>query len=265
MDKERIRLLIEKFNSGELNENELNEIEDLIENGLLSPVDFPGLMNLDKRLDDIVIPGPAEDMNRKFYAMLDEKIRKQSRNRIREIMERIRNAFVWDWALQPVLAVLLIFAGFFIGYLVNGGHNKEQISRLSEEVYQVHEMLMINLLKNPEASDRLKAVDLTSRMHKADDTVIDALLNTLDHDENINVRLSAIDALYKYSGYPRVRKGLVVALSYQESPMVLVSLADVLVSLQEKSSIEKLRSLLNEKNLNDAVKNKLRDSIKKMS
>ncbi len=265
MDKDRIRYLIEKFSSAELNDSEQREVEKLIEEGRLNPDNFPGLMEMKNKLDEIFIPEPGSAMNQRFYSMLHGKIKNQKIFGFKEIAERLFTGSLGNWSLQSVVFILLILAGFLIGYVVKGGQNSKQINRLSDEVNQVHEMLMINLLDNPEASDRLKAVDLTTQMTKVDDTVIDALLNTLNHDENTNVRLAAIDALYKYSSESQVRKGFVMALAYQKSPIVLVTLADVLVSLHETGSVEKLKLLLNEKDINKEVKEKIEDSIKKMS
>ena len=126
-------------------------------------------------------------------------------------------------------------------------------------------MLVVSLLQKPDATERLKAVSLTMGMKSADNKIIDALLNTLNHDENVNVRLAAIDALCKYANNERVRKGFIEALGYQDSPIVIVTLADVLVSLQDKNSIDKLEQLLKDKGLNEQVKDKIQNSIKKIS
>jgi hypothetical protein len=57
----------------------------------------------------------------------------------------------------------------------------------------------------------------------------------------------------------------VLSLSKQESPLVQVALADVMVKLQEKRSIKAFRQMLRRDDLNDLVKTKIRQTIKDLS
>ena len=99
----------------------------------------------------------------------------------------------------------------------------------------------------------------------ADEKVIDALFSTLNNDANVNVRLVALEALTQFATNAVVREGLVKSLAVQDSPMVQVALADVMVKLQEKGSVKALRKLLNKEGLNDLVKNKIEQTIKDLS
>ena len=74
--------------------------------------------------------------------------------------------------------------------------------------------------------------------------VIMALLNTLDRDGNINVRLASLDVLAENSYIPEVRTGLIQSITNQDSPLVQIAMADIMIRLQEKESVEKFRQLL---------------------
>ena len=81
-------------------------------------------------------------------------------------------------------------------------------------------MMMLSLLENPSATERLRAVGYTKNLNDANGRVIDALLTTLNNDPNVNVRLVTLEALAELAHDPRAREGLVQSLTKQESPLV---------------------------------------------
>ena len=72
-------------------------------------------------------------------------------------------------------------------------------------------------------------MSFSRREKDADPKVLDALLHTLRYDNSVDVRLAALDVLSRYSNRPEVHQGLVEALQGQQSPLVQLSLIDVLV------------------------------------
>jgi HEAT repeat protein len=123
---------------------------------------------------------------------------------------------------------------------------------------------MLTLLEQPSATARLKAVNLTNELSGPDEVVTNALFTTLNNDDNVNVRLAALEALFIYSNLPEVRKGLVESISHQKSPLVLVTLSKAMVLLQEKGSAEKLKQLLKEHDFDDNVENRIKEDIQKI-
>jgi HEAT repeat protein len=115
------------------------------------------------------------------------------------------------------------------------------------------------------ATERLRAVSYTKDIDDANTHVIDALLMTLNNDPNVNVRLVTLEALSGLAHDARVREGLVQSLTRQESPLVQVALADVMVKLQEKRSIKPLKKMLQQQGINDLVKTKLEKTIRQLS
>ncbi len=82
---------------------------------------------------------------------------------------------------------------------------------------------------------------------------------------DVNVRLVTLEALAELAHDARVREGLVQSLTKQESPLVQVALADIMVKLQEKRSLKPLRQLLRQDGINDLVKSKIEQTIKELS
>lgn len=92
--------------------------------------------------------------------------------------------------------------------------------------------------------------------------MIDALLATLNNDPNVNVRLSTLDALTHLANHPEVRQGLIQSISQQDSPLMQLAIADLMLKLQEKRSVSQLKELLKQKNLDHSVRDKISQTIK---
>jgi hypothetical protein len=217
----------------------------------------------------MVPPEPGEQMRTRFYAMLEDY--KEVVNPVAENslgwMEKLRNQWIPANLFGIVYSLLLLMVGLGAGYwLRSSGPQRpdyqSQMSILSTEVREMKEMMLLTLIENPAATERLKAVSMTRGISQVNDRVIDALLSTLNHDENVNVRLVTLDALVQLSDQPKVREGLVQAITQQESPLVQAALVDVMVALQEKRSVNSLRQLLKAQKLDQSIKGKIENGLK---
>jgi HEAT repeat protein len=186
------------------------------------------------------------------------------------MMESIREFVLPQWTVQVGFSLLLVGLGWVIGNRTS--HSKvdatayqQRIEMLATQVQDMKSTMMLSLLENPSATERLRAVGYTSEITHADDRVLEALFATLNNDPNVNVRLVTLEALTQYAGDASVREGLVKSLALQDSPMVQVALADVMVKMQEKRSVKALKTLLQKEDLNDLVKVKIEQTIKDLS
>jgi hypothetical protein len=167
----------------------------------------------------------------------------------------------WNFIPRVAFAMVLLVAGFVGGYLVNLPNEKSDVVSLTREVTDLKEMVMLSLLEKESATDRLKAVSLTSEMDKASQKVTKALIQTLNQDGNVNVRLAALDALRPYAGDGLVRESLIKSIANQNSPMVQIALAQLMVDLQEKKSIKELQKLLQDEGTPGDIKQRIEESI----
>ncbi|WP_026628834.1 zf-HC2 domain-containing protein [Dyadobacter alkalitolerans] len=224
-------------------------------------------------LGKMKVPEPSQEMRVNFYAMLDNfKAAEETSKPFswQTVIEKLRDFALPQWSVQVAFSLLLVGLGWVIGNKtsknnVSASAYQEQIETLATQVEQMKSTMMLALIENPSATERLRAVSYTSDITHADEKVIDALFSTLNNDANVNVRLVALEALTQFATNAVVREGLVKSLAVQDSPMVQVALADVMVKLQEKGSVKELRKLLNREGLNDLVKNKIEQSIKDLS
>ena len=157
--------------------------------------------------------------------------------------------------------MVLIVAGFSGGYYFNRPTGDVSVSALTKEVSDLKEMVMLSLLEKESATDRLKAVSLTNDMDRASQHVTEALIKTLNQDGNVNVGLAALEALQPYAKDDKVRESLIRSIANQQSPLLQVALAELMVALQEKKSVEELRKLLQEENTPEEIKERIERSI----
>ena len=164
--------------------------------------------------------------------------------------------------LRAASWAMLFICGLGLGYWLNSGKSaNNQMEALQSEVHQMREMLMLNMLKQPSAVERLKAVSLSTQLSHADTTVISALLQTLNQDPNTNVRLVAIEALLQFADHPEVRSGLIRAIPHQDSPLVQLALAESMVAMKETQSIQPFRQLLQSDSMDVEVRERLEESV----
>jgi len=169
------------------------------------------------------------------------------------------------WPRQPVFQLVTGIALFSIGIFVGSqfmGQSQlplataepSTLGQLKGEVASLRQLVMLSLLQNPSANDRLQGVGWTAQLDQANDDVLSALLRTLNHDPNVNVRLAAVEALHAFADRATVRAGLIESIEIQTSPLVQLELIKVMVHLNEKESIPILEGLRQNQDANAAVR-----------
>ncbi len=253
----RIEELIAKYNEGLADPSEIKLLEKLIEDGTVNLTRLHELNKLDEQIVRMEEPAPSMKLDDQFYAGLAAEKKKAKRNVF---------SISWpDWsASMPRLAFasVLLIAGFVGGYLLERPAENTQVRALTQEVGSLKEMVMLSLLEKESATDRLRAVSLTSDMNQVSQKVTRALFKTLNEDDNVNVRLAALEAIKSYVRDGRVREELVRSISKQDSPMVQVELAELMVAIQEKKSVKALQKILENEKTPKEVKSKIQESIR---
>jgi len=228
--------------------------------------ELAGMQQVWGLLGDIQVPEPGAYMELKFKAMLDTyKESVEEKKTAFSVKEQIARLWQWQsrWPLAYSLVIVLV--SFAAGYLAFKGSavgkQDEQMRALSSQVHELKQTMMLAMLENPSASERIKAVSYTSEIKHADKEVIDALFATLNNDPNVNVRLTTLDALTQLAAHPEVRQGLIASIVQQDSPLLQSAIADVMLKLQEKKSVNSFKELLKQKGLNPGVKDKIKQTI----
>lgn len=256
MEKTQIEELVAKYNEGVADPKEIKLIEQLIESGLIDLTQLRELSSLDEQIHKMEALTPSLNLDDRFYAALASE-KKQIKKETSFSMPSVSFLFP-----RLAMAAALVLSGFGVGYFLQSPTQKNEVSELSQEVSDLKEMMMLSLLEKESATQRLKAVSLTSEMNEVSDKVTNALFLALNQDENINVRLAALEAIRPYVGKSSVRTKLIESIDSQTSPLVQVALAELMVSIQEKKSVNALKQLLENESTPREVKDKISESIK---
>jgi hypothetical protein len=218
-------------------------------------------------------PEPSEQVRPRFYAMLADFEAEAQREpwsaKLRQLWQQLVTPTP---ALRLAYSVLLLVVGLAVGYGLNNRTGSAPpvaatlpVPAAAPATPDKEQQLVLAMLENPSATQRLRAVGQSKEIAQANEAVVNALLSTLNNDPNVNVRLATLEALAQLGQDPVVRQGLVHALTRQESPLVQSALADVMVQLQVRRSVQPLKQLLRQADLNAAVKTKIESSIQTLS
>ena len=204
-------------------------------------------------------PAPGKEMSSKFYAMLEKEKQSVKKSWFQSFQDYTQQVLAELTMPRLAYGFILLIVGGFIGSQFN--NSDSEIELLSQQVEDMREMMMVNMLEGASAADRLKAVTISSEMTSVDSEAIHALLFTLNNDPSVNVRVQTIEALKRWGDNERVREGLVKAIARQESPIVIIELADAMLELELRNSAPEFRRLMEERELDFTVQQKLESSI----
>ena len=163
------------------------------------------------------------------------------------------------------LSFALLLVGVFLGhYVAQPRGASPEIAQLQGQVESLRQLVTLSLLQEQSPSSRLRGVTYSYQMAQPDAQVEQALLYAVNHDANVNVRLSAVDAIEKYAANPRIRRALADALPVQDSPLVQIALVDLLVQLNDKETAPALRKLAQDAQADNQVRQHAGWAIQRM-
>ncbi len=261
MNCERVEVLLPDYLHGALAHNAADKIEQHLE----QCAQCKETVTLWNRLADLPQEQPSPLLRARFEAML--KTYEEARAEKRPPGPR-RN-----WSLLPFLmggnwaraaagfaaAAVLLVAGFAAGRFTMrpepAPHSAEtEIASVREELRDMRQLVVLSMLQQQSASERLQAVAMGTQQAQINPDVMQALLRTLRFDSSVDVRLAALNALSRHGSQPGVRAALVDILQANQSPLVHVALIDRLVQMRETSAVAPLQQVRQDPALNPAVR-----------
>lgn len=256
---EKYDQLLADYLQGTLDEASSKELEQLIETGEIDFIDFRAYEQLHHDLELVSIPKPSDNMRNRFYSMLTDEQVKLEESGTSRWMENLRNWFDNLTAPKLAYAFILLIMGGFIGNFT--GSDSDQIDQLTMEMESMRQLMMVSMLEGPSATDRLRAVNISSQLPQADERAVQALLFTLNNDPSENVRIQTIQALARWGDIPTVREGMIRSISRQDSDLVIVALADAMVEMGARNAAQEFEKLRNERDLSNSIQTKIDDTI----
>ncbi|MBL7977525.1 MAG: HEAT repeat domain-containing protein [Bacteroidetes Order II. Incertae sedis bacterium] len=194
---------------------------------------------------------PSPQVSLRFYRLLQEETQAQrlwehpQRPLWSRIKQQITHIFSPRMAWQLGFGVVCICTGLLIGRVAfSPANTKGDFEQLRRDVYALQDQMAASMLQQASASDRLAGIDRIRTINIPEPTATSVLLRLLNNDPNVNVRLSAADALMYYvQGNPALIKQVEESFSKQPSPIVQSVLIEMLAQSKEKSSVRMLEEV----------------------
>lgn len=202
----------------------------------------------------VELPGPG--LRTAFYARLDERMESPASRREESSVRRSPHWRRW------AAAAALLAAGFAGGWGL--GHDvpeRREVAELRREIDTLSSLVLTTLLDDSLATERLRGVHLSRRYRSPDGEVNARLLELIDHDPNVNVRLAALDVLARNAQRPEIGAALAQTLPRQHSPLVQIAVADVLIDSGSREAAAALRDLFESSTLDRSVREYLAGRI----
>lgn len=254
MKSDEVKTLLEKYYEGQTSlaeEEQLhnyfrqNEVPDTLQEEAV----FFGLLNSAK-----TTPEPTNDHD------LWAKVLAQHEGKKQKVFSLSKLS-----GMAATIALLIIGFGSGLLYERSGfSGNDVQMTALQEDVQDLKEMLLFDRISHTSASERIRAVQSCQTLPDRNAKVLELLINTMNTDPNVNVRLAAMETLYHFADDSSVREALVRSLRIQHDPGLQVTLINILVTLDEKQALDEMQRMIQEESIPEVVKQQAELGIGKL-
>lgn len=249
--KEVIEILPEYLEKS-LNKNDLNMVEIHLSNCKSCTDDLDKLKMIEGMLSQVNEEEPPKHLEFSIRQMIED----EKKSIKLSLKDRIDQKHISLSIIMKVAAgLLLMITSGFVGYNIKStGNSSEEVISMKHEMVEMKNLVILSLIKQESASERIKAVSYIKEISQPDPKLIETLFNTLNTDRNVNVRLAAAQALSKYQNNKDISKGIVKSLEIQTEPLVQIMLINLAVQSGDTDAAPELTKLLQRSDLMDEVK-----------
>lgn len=182
-----------------------------------------------------------------FLSMAEEEMNKRSTSSSKT------RALNFPMILKIAAVIAFVVVGYIGGTWIDN-KSKTQLQALQVELRKTKELVLMSMMKQESASERLKGIFASSEFEHVDEDIIDALILAMNNDGNVNVRIAAAEALAKFSADDKAKTALIASLNNQNNPAVQIKLIDILVSMGDKNALVPMKNFTEKEDILKSVK-----------
>lgn len=235
--------------------------------------EFADLEPLWHALGDVpVATVPSNRMRERFAAMIDAECAVAGRGPASfQSGRRAWKPSFWprEPLVQMALAASLLIVGVLVGRALPAAApetpSSGDIAEVRGELRDMRQMLTLSLLQQQSATERLRGVSWTAQLEQPGNEVVSALLDTLLHDPNDNVRLAAVDALRRFADRDDVRIGTMTAANDVSSPLLQIAAIDFMVETRAPQAADLLRAISQNQTIDESVRGRAAQALSRLS
>lgn len=158
-------------------------------------------------------------------------------------------------SLRIAASILLFIAGSVFGIIIqNYSFNTSKISELESELNNLKQQVIFETLKEQTASEKIMAINYANDKQNLEIGLANLLINILNTDENINVRMAALDALGNFTNDKFIYDNLLSSLKMQDDPRLQIGLINLISTINNDNSKEVIIEFLKQDDINPEVK-----------
>lgn len=267
MKCKNIKELIIEYIDDNLNDKDTRRVDEHLSSCEVCRREVANIKSMCLKLDDMEMEEPSDNLKKNFQNMIDSYRLGMNNVPGEPWHEKISNWLESWWPKRPLMqfvtTVAVLIIGIVTGLSINERAKSEKdIDKLKTDMNQMQQVVMASLLNQSSAADRINGLTISGRLKSADNEFFSVLLLILNSDSNVNVRLAAVNALSNFVDNEYVRHELVKSLRLQSSPLIQISLIDLLASIKETESSSTLIGIINDPDINTHVKERAREALK---
>ena len=213
-------------------------------------------------LSEIEMEAHSSDMDDKFY----EELNNFTKDTVTEDQGKVipLNTANKVFSVRNLGIAMTFLLGIALGNFFDFPGSKMNDNVTQVPAQQEDLVMFASLEHTPQAGERIKGIIKAKHETNPNQKILAALNDVLCHDPNVNVRLTAIETLVLFWDIPEAREILIKAIPLQDSPIVQMELADVMISLEASSSSNKWNQLLESGQMDPDIKLQLENTLKEL-
>ncbi len=251
MDCKDIEELFGDYLDGNLSASDSVKVNTHIENCNHCAEELKKYQELLSTFSEIEMEEPSANLKLNFDALLEKEVEKSN---TKVIPLKVKTD--WKTYLRVAASIVIVSVAFLLGRF-----QSEQKFANNTEINNEEKKQFFALLENQSASKRILGVNNSQKFTEENTEIIEAIISKLFYDKNTNVRLTAAEALSKFTSLEIVKSALIKALETEKEAIIQIELIQILVKIQEKRALKPMKKLLEDKETPIYVKQELQFNI----
>ena len=254
MKNEHISDIIPEYLEGLLSSEQKDQADDHLASCADCTAEMEDYKTLLKSFQNEEMVTPSLELKRKLQRDIENEksISPSHRNILSRKLHPQLNSF-----FKIAASVALLTGAFFFGKQQQKLVSDAQFAQLALENIEHKQTAMLSLIGNRSASKRIQGVNFITELPEPDEAIVKALTERMIHDENTNVRSSAVEVLSEFTASNTVKNSFIDALRVETDPGIQISIIKILGEIQEKRAAVLMKELLENENVQPYVKDEL--------
>lgn len=261
MEKNHISELLPDYLDNLLTESQKQEVESHLTDCYSCAAELKEIETLLEVINNASTIAPSQSVRTNFFKQLE--LEKQNSSKIVSLdSTSIQTKNNWANNLLKIAASVALLVGvYFFGKQQQVKTSSIEIAQLTDESLAFKQTAMLSLMGNKSASKRIQGVNFIEEFTEPDEAIVSALADRMLHDENTNVRRTAVEVLSEFTTSANVKNSFIKALKIEKDPGIQIAIIQVLGKIQEKKAASSMQYLLDQEDTQPYVKDELQSVL----